>query len=245
MWSSFRAANLAANWELVRLRYENQPVSFGSKTLVGTAGVALAGLAKARHAARAPRMRVVRADIVSSLDVDVRITARERSFLRSLRYTARRGRLARPRRHPHGRRPHDPAWGARARAFTRRVERRRLAGTARARRAHADRPAQRRRAHGGPGTARDHGPAHPARRHRGPRVLGRVGERLAVRHAGVLRAAPGPVPGAQRGRAVGDRRCEARRRALPLHGRPRPHGDDHDARARTGGRRARGHRGRL
>ena len=37
---------MAANWELVRLRYESQPVSFGSNTLVGTAGVALAVLAK-------------------------------------------------------------------------------------------------------------------------------------------------------------------------------------------------------
>src|SRR5918999_3435590 len=74
MYSDLRAANLPANWELVRSRYESQPVSFGWNTLVGTAGVALAGLAKARQAARVARMRAIRADIVSSLDVDVRST---------------------------------------------------------------------------------------------------------------------------------------------------------------------------
>ena len=79
----------------------------------------------------------------------------------ALRYTAHRGRLARSRRHPHGRRPHDPARGTRTCAVARRAERRRLAGAARARRPHADRPAQRRRAHGRPGAGGDHGPAIP------------------------------------------------------------------------------------
>src|SRR5918992_5160564 len=90
MYSDLRAANLAANWELVRSRYESQPVSFGSNTPVGTAGVALAALAKARQAARVARMRVIRADIVSSLDVGCPLNRRTAGFLRS------------PARNPHG-----------------------------------------------------------------------------------------------------------------------------------------------
>src|SRR5918992_5014548 len=85
MYSDLRAANLAANWELVRSRYESQPVSFGSNAPVGTAGVALAGLAKARQAARVARMRVIRVDIVSSLDVDVRSTGEPRVSYARLR----------------------------------------------------------------------------------------------------------------------------------------------------------------
>src|SRR5688572_11672905 len=74
MYLDLRAANLAANWELVRLRYESQPVSFGSNTPVGTAGVALAVPARAKEMASVARMRVIRADIVSSLDVDALAT---------------------------------------------------------------------------------------------------------------------------------------------------------------------------
>src|SRR5262245_43472668 len=98
MYFAFRAANLEANWELVRLRYESQPVSSGSNTLVGTAGVALAVPARARVAARVARMRVIRGDIVSSLDGGCPFNRRPGDFLRQERNhtVAHRGRQAQP-----------------------------------------------------------------------------------------------------------------------------------------------------
>src|SRR4051794_35514754 len=75
-----------------------------------------------------------------------------------------------------------------------------MAGAARPRDPHRRRPAQRRRTPRRRRAAarRRDGGAPAARRHRGPGVLGRVAERPAVRHAAVLRPAPGALPRAQR-----------------------------------------------
>ena len=153
----------------------------------------------------------------------------------------------RPRRSAHDGWPPDAVGPDRSGGRPRRPDGLRVGGPVGARRAHRHRPAQRRRAWSrccaAAGLGHDGPPA--ARRIRGPRVLGHLGQRAAVRDAAVLRPAPAAVPGAQRRGAVRRRSGGARRRGGPLRigARPRRAGDD--AAAGPGRRRRRGHRRRL
>lgn len=118
----------------------------------------------------------------------------------------------RPRWHSHGRGRPDPLGGCHPRRCARRPDPEGLGFPLGAWRPHRHRPAKRRRAWTRRRTQapRHHNDPHGPRLQRGPRVLEHLGQRASVRHASLLQAPPGPLPGAQRRRFVRNRQRRAR-----------------------------------